>query len=660
MAITCPECGQGNPDDSNYCVYCGAPLGAEKRAKERERLKLERMRAREERKARGGEHWFETPVFIMGFYLGAFILIMIPFWGALTLFLGLIFLGIAIAASLRKKTVEEGKEAYGAQRYVVMGGAVIGAIITRGYLSAFVPMWGMDLLVGFAITVISVCFMNLITPFLDERPTEKLWVGIFGFIILITALVLTEVIKYIFIGALIICGYLASWTIGYPNDVLPGGKYAKLLPGLGALGLMIFVGLAYAMIMGGTMIGGTIDQVMHSLQGGASSGGTGSIFDMILNPKLALQAQLKPPTQREVTTTAAPPNIAYVTQFEAIPKTGCYNHSTYTIIGKIKNTGNVFIDDITLEIKKEEGASNPAICQQDAVKTYVPGTSDPCKWKNIKIAPGSTVSKSCMVSPIPGPTSENIEFWGQIPCWPNCDFAYTGGSGSDVLPSHRCYFDVVATTAFQARSILPIEIIQADYARDKYMQGTLAGGVRPSITSVGPIEISLGGFEQPVWVEKDEGADVTLIASIVNTGNGEVDRFYSAYLLIPTNLLEDTSCKSSDWTCMEYKGADADYDCAEETCASSLKGLKKFKDNKVGNFTLNFDKSLNDEELKNNYAICFYNGNLSTKYLIQTATCNLHIPYEESLRWTAIIRGDILYTYKVTQDASFEVRDCVI
>ena len=250
-------------------------------------------------------------------------------------------------------------------------------------------------------------------------------------------------------------------------------------------------------------------------------------------------------------------------------------------------------------------------------------------------------------------------------CLPNCDFGYQGGE--DVLPSHRCFFDVTASTAFHSRSRLPIEIIDNSYAKNKYLQGTLVSSIRPSTSSVGPVEFSLGGIEQPLWDNNDA---VTMIVSTVNTGNGEVNEYSSIYLLIPKNLLDEEdgkpTCNNNDWACFNYEGPTYGYSDGNGIWKDNAEALKQFAEGEgvgsIENFKLTYDTSLDNEVLKSDYAICFYNKEISGQSLMQTATCNLKMgPNPEgTLRRTEIIRGDVLYTYKVTSDASFEVRDCTI
>jgi hypothetical protein len=131
-------------------------------------------------------------------------------------------------------------------------------------------------------------------------------------------------------------------------------------------------------------------------------------------------------------------------------------------------------------------------------------------------------------------------------------------------------------------------------------------------------------------------------------------------------------CKNDDWVCMKYTGPTSSYSACTGVCDDNKDALKDFAGDDIGGFSVLYDDSLDreeyqiidpeDETLKiDTYYICFFNKELKAERLIQTSTCNLKVDkLKNSLRKTELIRGDVLYTYEVVQDASFEVRDCTI
>jgi hypothetical protein len=256
-------------------------------------------------------------------------------------------------------------------------------------------------------------------------------------------------------------------------------------------------------------------------------------------------------------------------------------------------------------------------------------------------------------------------------------------AGTGITATHTCYVDITAKTGYHGVSRLPIEFVEYDYGRSKFEQKQLTQSVRPSTTGIGPVELSLGGFQQPILYNYSATAtqqQVTMITTIDNSGRGEIDSYESAYLFIPNVLLNNGQCAGSGngWVCIDSDALDS---CnfgkcnegfwqsfARAACEEQLSYLKSycnaFKDfmnNSIGDYTqFSYDDA--DALLNDDYSICFYNNEINTNN-IETSKCVLSVGDvfngdREALRKTLIIRGDVLYTYKVTGEAHFQVRDC--
>ncbi len=400
---------------------------------------------------------------------------------------------------------------------------------------------------------------------------------------------------------------------------------------------LIGLGLNFLFVAGGAIIGGQIESIQHTLsQGGL--GGTGTVMDMILNPKLAVQAQLKPATTKEVKTTEAAPTIAFTVSGESLPKTGCYDSSTFQIFGKVKNTGTKQITDLKLTMSK-----NLAGLELDTPCDAIDTTN--CEWNIYSIPISVTTTKNCMIGPIPSPTE--IE---------------------GVAKSHSCFINIIATTGYHSVARLPVSIIDRDYAINKLEQRQLTTKIIPSTTGIGPIEFAIGGFEQPILMS-DSADKIALRTSISNTGNGEVGEYKSIYMYIPNKLLEKVG---NSYQCYDHDNAD--WACLNEINCNGLtsqthekdycEAFIKFKDEeRIGNYRqAEYDNS--DELLKEGYSICFYKKSIDEEQLANTGVCNIKpdtsLLSDNELRKTLIIRGDVLYTYNVKGEVTIMLQDCSI
>ena len=78
-----------------------------------------------------------------------------------------------------------------------------------------------------------------------------------------------------------------------------------------------------------------------------------------------------------------------------------------------------------------------------------------------------------------------------------------------------------------------------------------------------------------------------------------------------------------------------------------------------------FEYDDSDRLLNKGYSICFYKDEIKPSASLTTGTCTLNVGKvfgddSNALRKTLLIRGDVIYTYKVTGEASISLRDCNI
>ncbi|MFA5406334.1 MAG: hypothetical protein WC307_03175 [Candidatus Nanoarchaeia archaeon] len=459
-----------------------------------------------------------------------------------------------------------------------------------------------------------------------------LWWGILGVIITVgwSIFIFAGVTSGTTIAAVAaITGAMVAGSIIWKQPISSGWKGILTLACFSPL---IFLGVQYLFIAGGTALGGIFDEVQHLL--GQGIGSTGTSLDWLLNPTLAVQAQLKPPSTAATTTSGTVSSVKLTVTGDTLPSTGCYDSSPFQIIGRIKNTGTEHISSLDVIMEPDwSGASLTSQCRQINLPTD-------CSTTITSIPTGVTSTVDCTIESVPS---------------------------SDIIgatATHTCYVDITATTGYHSTARLPIQFIEYEYGRSKFEQHQLTQRITPSTTGPGPVELSLGGFEQPVLNYVSTGnaspQKLTMITTISNDGTGDVNNYVSAYLYIPNVLLDEGQCSGAGngWTCISELNCDSLSDEAKTNCLNFL----TYKNNGLIAGYTQFDYDYADELLNNDFSICFYNNEINIDN-IETSKCVLKVGDvmdgdSTALRKTMLIRGDVLYSYKVTGEASFQVKDC--
>lgn len=677
MTKTCPKCGKTNiPDDAAFCTN----PDCDHRFKKASGFT---------KTSESGQRTVTGMTLVMVvLYVIAFAFMFFP--GG-----GLISLPIAIGAGYLAATRGEGLIKDIMPRITIIIIAVTVRFIT------ILPGYELVSLFGFAIGWMSIILtLPEKAPKTEgERKTNLFASGpviAWGVVALITTFLWTLYLGMELSNDLTFIVTIEAFTIGlvaasivWKQPVKPG---LKLILTLVCFAPLIFVGVNFLFVAGGAFLGGVMDQISHALSGtGEMLSGTG--LDFLLNPKLAVQSGLKPATTREVTETAGPASVRFQVTGDSIPDEGCYDTSTFQIIGRVKNTGDEFISDLKINMEVDDSpdldfASDP--CEQLEFSQEACGDRE---WNVNSLPEGVTTSKTCIVTSVPEPGTAA----GAMSEIPGVGELF---EGSDVAPTHACFIDIIAETGFHSMTRLPIEFIESAYGRSKFEQKQLTMNEVRSTTSIGPVELSLGGFEDPVLfygADQQEDTTVTMITTVTESGNGEVVNYLSAYMYIPNILLEPVAgvtgvyqCYSSgdNWNCMNrnpkaMSGTARLYPAAENYCQTGadnqgftidsreyqycLKYYEYVWDESIGGYDqFSYDNS--HELLLQDHSICFYKNELSTDNLISTGTCTLLVNDNlmdvseqiDDLRKTILIRGDVIYTYKVEGEASFTVRDCTL
>lgn len=648
MGKKCPECGfSDNPDDAVFCEECGANIG-----------KKPSLTSRSTYGNLNPQTWL-------------ILFIIMEVIGTIAVFIGFWIVGLPIIIAAGFLAYQMGNELIPRITLLISMIAIvrINLIPENETISLF----------GFAIAWMAII---MIQPEEERRKEEEaktnlfaggrvLYIGIAGLI----ATVLWTM--YILMGVLggvtpILVAIISATTGGMVGASVvwkqPLNPLPKLILTMVCFAPVLFFTIQFAFIYGSATFGGLLSDVQRALSSEEGLGISGTALDMILNPELAVQAGLKPATTREVSETSGPPSVAFSVSGETIPSTGCYDSSTFQVIGRVENTGGEYIQSLDLFIKPEptpplsEGIQSPC--------NNINFQEDQKKFPINSLPTGVTKSKNRIILNITAPES-----WfgpgGKIRDAVRSLFGEE--EEEDIIPSYSCYIDIIAKTGYHGLVRLPIQFIESDYARNKFEQKQLTQTMVPGTVSTGPVEFSIGGFEQPVLYYGDQDNQVTMITSISNTGNGLVSDYTSAYLYIPNTLLKDGECANygsgDDWECIDSMDCD---ELSNEEAANHCEAFEIFKDYENIGGTLNeneiiggyqqFSYDGSDNLLNEGYSICFFTDEISTQRTITTGTCTLNVGEgvmtEEDLRRTLIIRGDVLYTYRVSGDTRVGVRDC--
>ncbi|MBD3312229.1 zinc-ribbon domain-containing protein [archaeon] len=647
--VKCPDCGRENDDDVLFCIHCGAEI------------KKTSLTTKSTYGNLNPQTWL-------------ILFIIMEIIGAIAIFMGFWIVGLPVIIAAGYLSFQMGQE-------YIPRITILIAIMSLPMIE-FIPENETISIFGFAIAWMSIIMLlpeesGRVTKGEEKEGRTNLFLkgkvlywGLTGIIstiiwtviILIFMLNLGDIIIIAIISA--ITGGMVGASVVWKQPLKPA---VKLILTIVCFGPLLFFTIQFAFVTGGAWFGGLLSDVQHALSEEGGLGFSGTALDMILNPELAVQAGLKPATTREITETSGPPSIAFTVSGESIPTTGCYNSSSFQIIGRVKNTGSEFIKDLDLRIKPEE------------TNFLVEGILTPCvniefsstnqEFKINSLPSGVTSSKSRVIERVPAPES----WFGPGGDIRNAVLAALGQEEEeDILPTYSCYIDIIAKTGYHSVARLPIQFIEADYARNKFEQNQLSQSVVPGTVSAGPVEFSLGGFEQPVLYYKNEENHVTMITTISNSGNGLIDDYLSTYLYIPKKLLSkdkevgSPQCinrgSGDDWVCIDTfsksKCEDLTNQYANDSCMEAL----EFRVNETINDYEQFEYDSAHNLLDEGYAMCFYEGEVDPQKLITTGTCTLNVSNDimtaEDLRQTLIIRGDVLYTYKVSSDARITVRDC--
>ncbi len=402
---------------------------------------------------------------------------------------------------------------------------------------------------------------------------------------------------------------------------------------------LIGYSIYYSMTVGGALFGNLIDQAQHALT--SSTSNSPSVIDMILNPKLAIQAGMKPPSQKEVSESSNP-SLSFEVSGESIPSSGCYDSTNFQVIARVKNVGTNYIKDLLLTVRKSD--DNPSACNSMSF-------SGDHEWKITSLPVSVTSTHSVLVNPIPVPSLDN--------------------AGDNIASSHSCFVTINAETGYHGFTRLPLEFIESVYARSLYERGLLKQSVVKSVTSVGPVDLSIGGLSQPIYNAGENDLTLPLITSFSNNGEGFVKSYESVFLLIPTTLLSDGDCAGDgdSWECINSVNSDGTINCGSlssgwlnsNNAVDLCNNLNTFiRNGGIGGYA-QFDYDNVADLLNNGYSICFYKNDISVDD-VNTGICTLSVDVNHILsglrRSTLIIRGDILYVYDETDEVSFSVKDC--
>lgn len=309
-------------------------------------------------------------------------------------------------------------------------------------------------------------------------------------------------------------------TIGAGTSLYIGPQQKKRKFSKGILALIILVGIGFGIIMflwtfqlSGIWSSGPITGIAKSL--GSLGSSVSSIFDIISNPSLALQYGLAPPSEREIDTTKAIPSVAFTVTARAVPGTGCLDTSSFQIIAKVKNEGNIYLRDMKVSI--EEDIVHQTLESELTPCGQITGLEE-CATSSIDVPMGSSVTVTCGNIKVPE----------------------IGAPEETATVSQDCYIDVNAEAAYKTSSRLSLQFIDEDYATLQFEQGKLTAKEVPSVISRGPIELAMGGVEQPVW---ENTRSFTVVTSIKDAGAGKVGEYGPVWLYVPERLLgEDKQC----------------------------------------------------------------------------------------------------------------------
>lgn len=532
-------------------------------------------------------------------------------------------------------------------------------------------------------------------------------ISVFGFVIAIIGLVLTMPSKnaegdrtsfwiwamtiggsiFTIIWTLVFYNYFGSPQIFYVNLMLipliiasaiwrlPMKAGVKLVLSTVCFTPIILIGINWMFSAGGALLGGFFDQVQNTIAGqdfGLSNTG----LDMILNPQLAVQAGLQPPTQKETggSLTVVQPEISFILSGKAIPETGCYESSTFQIIGEVENDGDEFISDMQLTMTPKPSVETGLGGGDDTCADILFDTQGGCegplgRWDINSLPKGVKVSRSCIINSVTAPDGHGRDL---------TEGPIGGGEAADISATHTCFMNITGTTGFHSTSRLAVEFIESNYGRSKFEEGQLTQDEGVVITSAGPVDLSIGGFEQPIlfYEDVDEETEnrVTMLTTISATG--DVGYYSSAYLFIPMVLLDEGECNggltNNQWDCLTpsdlYNIGTQVYELTTSDCEDlndndserHCRSYVNFKDEQeiAGFKQFNYDNSF--DLISEDFAICFYTEEIDPDGLIETGKCTLTIGdvMSNQLRKTLLIRGDVLYTYNKRGEVGITIQDC--
>jgi len=670
MAKKCKECGAELKPNAKFCTSCGTPV------------KKKRSSATASREAAFGEFWV---ILVIIMYIVGTLFILGGFW--------IIGLPLIIAAGIFSANQESNMIPLLPK--IAPRLSILLTTLSIGFIRVL-PEHETISVFGFAIAWMSII---LTLPESERKEGKKtnlfaggsvLWIGIIG---AITTLIWTLFVMIVIMNrepwptSMIIASFtvgMVAASIVWKQPLTAGWKilltvicfFPIILFGVNALFLLITTGL-----------GGLMDQFQHMMTDVTGIGSTGTILDTILNPQAALAAGLKPASVTEVTETEGPPTIAFTVSGTSIPDSGCYNTSPFQMIGRVKNTGGVLIRDLKLRMEPDV---NEITYYNDPCQGITESSDGPFprEWRLTSIPIGVTQSRNLIIEQINTPPSGDPQNVLSIFGLSEVGEEFFGLPSLDVEATHACFMDIIAETGYHSFTRLPIEFIESDYGTSKTEQRQLSPSERPSVTSTGPVELSLGGFEQPLFYYQDQtGLKESLITAISNVGNGLVSNYESAYLFIPNVLLNPVGtrydCYNSNdkWECTNAVATIPDgttdpilighegtviIDCSTLTDLEATEHCTNYinfwLNQRIGGYT-QFEYDDSHTLVGPEYSICFYKDDISETGIITTGTCTLSIGQVMSandLRKTLIIRGDVIYKYQVIGETSVTVSDCDI
>jgi ribosomal protein L37E len=228
----------------------------------------------------------------------------------------------------------------------------------------------------------------------------------------------------------------------------------------------------------------------------------------------------------EAPTQTSPTAGLTVKKFDVVPKTGCFDMTTYQVITQIQNNApydmyNVTVSYINPLSTKLGGWEETVFNTLVAIVLFNPTFSftsyfyceylkipDSCKsLKQTKLGPNEIILHAC----------------------PDITISNPGGGRT----SMNCPLTISAEADLHTTSISSTQFINDTYAHVLMMQNMFTQTSVPATSSRGPILLNIDPGPQPILAGPNSSDKMTVVVSFSNKGSGQITALKNLFLFIP-------------------------------------------------------------------------------------------------------------------------------